>query len=88
MSEDTGRRIVVGVDGSPASKEALAWALEEARLRQATVEVVHAWSFPAVGVAAYGTTALPVIAPEDLEKAARATVGAVVDEMVLSLIHI
>ena len=38
--------IVVGVDGSAASKEALRWALDEARLRGASVRVVHAWAFP------------------------------------------
>jgi nucleotide-binding universal stress UspA family protein len=35
--------IVVGVDGSENSRQALRWALEEARLRQARVRVVHAW---------------------------------------------
>jgi nucleotide-binding universal stress UspA family protein len=38
-------RIVVGVDGSPASLEALDWAVREARLRGATLEVVHASFF-------------------------------------------
>ena len=37
--------IVVGVDGSEASGEALRWAAEEARLRSARVIAVHAWSF-------------------------------------------
>jgi nucleotide-binding universal stress UspA family protein len=39
-------RIVVGVDGSAASRQALDWALDEARFRRATVEVVHAWQMP------------------------------------------
>jgi nucleotide-binding universal stress UspA family protein len=39
-------RIVVGIDGSEASKEALSWALAEARLRGDTVEAVHAWTAP------------------------------------------
>lgn len=34
--------IVVGVDGSEESKAALRWALEEAKLRKASVRVVHA----------------------------------------------
>jgi nucleotide-binding universal stress UspA family protein len=38
--------IVVGIDGSPASAKALRWAAEEARLRDATVRAVYAWSFP------------------------------------------
>jgi nucleotide-binding universal stress UspA family protein len=34
--------IVVGIDQSPGSQRALEWALEEAKLRQATVRLVHA----------------------------------------------
>lgn len=37
------RRVVVGVDGSPASARALQWAIGEARRRGAELEVVHAW---------------------------------------------
>jgi nucleotide-binding universal stress UspA family protein len=37
--------IVVGVDGSEVSQEALRWAAEEARLRSARLVAVHAWSF-------------------------------------------
>ena len=40
------QRIVVGIDGSAGSRAALAWAVEEARLRHATVEAVRAWSWP------------------------------------------
>jgi nucleotide-binding universal stress UspA family protein len=39
-------RIVVGVDGSPASVLALRWALREARARGAPVEAVIAWRMP------------------------------------------
>lgn len=39
-------RIVVGVDDSPGGRAALKWALDEAALRHATLEVVHAWSLP------------------------------------------
>ncbi len=39
-------RIVVGVDGSDGSKAALAWALDEARLRTAELEVVCSYSLP------------------------------------------
>jgi nucleotide-binding universal stress UspA family protein len=35
-------KIVVGVDGSDASKDALRWAVEEAKLRRAEVAAVHA----------------------------------------------
>ena len=40
--------IVVGVDGSPASLEALRWALAEAAARGARLRAVHAWSHPFV----------------------------------------
>jgi len=43
------QRVVVGVDGSATAQRALHWALDEARLRKATVEVVHAWRPPIVG---------------------------------------
>jgi nucleotide-binding universal stress UspA family protein len=45
--------IVVGVDGSESSKEALRWALAEARMRGSRVLAVHAWSLPAVAAYAY-----------------------------------
>jgi nucleotide-binding universal stress UspA family protein len=40
--------IVVGVDGSPSSAEALRWAANQARLTAGTLRVVHAWSPPAI----------------------------------------
>ena len=42
--------MVVGVDGSDAAQPALDWALDEARRRQAAVEVVHAWTPPLLAV--------------------------------------
>jgi nucleotide-binding universal stress UspA family protein len=42
-------RIVVGVDGSEGSRNALRWALDEARLRQATVAAVHVWTPAFIG---------------------------------------
>jgi nucleotide-binding universal stress UspA family protein len=36
-------RIVVGVDASPGARTALTWAAAEARLRQAVLQVVHAY---------------------------------------------
>jgi nucleotide-binding universal stress UspA family protein len=38
-------RVVVGVDGSPDSADALVWAAHEARLRGARLEVVYALFF-------------------------------------------
>lgn len=37
--------IVVGVDGTPASDQALRWAMDEATLRNCPLHVVHAWTF-------------------------------------------
>ena len=45
-------RIVVGVDGSEEAAAALRWAAEEATLRGARVEAVHAWSYVPVTTAA------------------------------------
>jgi nucleotide-binding universal stress UspA family protein len=39
-------RIVVGVDGSYCSEEALRWALDQARLTGQPVEAVISWSIP------------------------------------------
>ena len=38
--------IVVGVDGSDGSLQALRWAIDEARLRGARLVAVHAWLAP------------------------------------------
>ncbi|MFD8596000.1 universal stress protein [Kitasatospora sp. NPDC059646] len=40
------RRIVVGVDGSPASVDALRWAVGQAHAVGAAVEAVTAWQHP------------------------------------------
>jgi nucleotide-binding universal stress UspA family protein len=45
MSTD---RIVVGVDGSPQSKEALRGAWRQAQLTGAQLEAVTAWAYPAM----------------------------------------
>ncbi len=66
--------IVVGVDGSESSQRALEWAAEEARLRRATLKVVHAWFDPFVpgyfvAPAVYEHAATEEVAQEVLEKA-------------------
>jgi nucleotide-binding universal stress UspA family protein len=48
------QRIVVGVDGSEPSKEALRWALSQARLVGASLDAVTAWRYPA----SYGLAAV------------------------------
>ncbi len=65
-------RIVVGIDGSDTARLALAWAVEEARIRRARLEVVHAWHMPSV-------TGYPWVAPtfdlDAFEAAAQRTVA-------------
>lgn len=61
VADGHGRVVVVGVDGSEASSRALAWAAQEACLRNAILRVVHAWNLPALSAAAY----LPPSAFED-----------------------
>ena len=56
--------IVVGVDHSAGAKAALRFALEEARLRQATLRVVHAWQFGYIGATTGLEGALPAVGGE------------------------
>jgi nucleotide-binding universal stress UspA family protein len=68
-------RIVVGVDGSPSSRNALRWAVRQARLTGAVVDAVHAWSAPST----FDMVPL-VVHPELLEKSAeQVLVDAVAD---------
>jgi nucleotide-binding universal stress UspA family protein len=43
------RRVVVGVDGSETSREALRWAADEALAHGSALHVVHAWDVPPIG---------------------------------------
>ena len=62
--------IVVAVDGSDGSREALRFAVEEARLRNAALRVVTAWSVPALAYG--GGYAVMAIDPVRYEDAATA----------------
>lgn len=75
-------KIVVGVDGSEPSKDALRWALEEARLRNAELVAVHAWQ-PVAAIPEPGPAPgfdMVNVLPE-VEEAAERLVNAVVDEV-------
>jgi nucleotide-binding universal stress UspA family protein len=51
-------RIVVGLDGSSASRDALSWALRQARLVRATIEAIVVWDWtPRYTVFPYGPPA-------------------------------
>ncbi len=69
-------RIVVGVDGSDNAQRALRWALEEARLRGWTLEVVHAWHYPYLGTTEIMPVSVDLVA---CEKAARQALDESVD---------
>ncbi len=50
MTSDADRqRIVVGVDGSPSSRAALAWAVRQAELTGASVDAVSRLALPGDG---------------------------------------
>lgn len=70
------RRIVVGVDGSPLSTDALRWAMGQAEITGATVDAVLAWDVPA----SYGMPVV-MVSDDDLadsaERALDATLGQV-----------
>jgi len=70
-------KIVVGVDGSSGSREALRWAFAEATLRNDALEVVIVWQYPI-------TASLPTFGamstPEDFNTDARTTLLAILAE--------
>ena len=72
-------RIVVGVDGSESSRDALRWAKTQADLTGAELVVVTAWSFP---IAAYPTLVgyVPMGDAFDLEVQSRSALESVVKE--------
>jgi nucleotide-binding universal stress UspA family protein len=65
-------RIVVGIDGSDTAQRALAWAVDEAKRRNAVLVVVHAWHVPYVG--GYPVTA-SAYDPALIEEAARSVLA-------------
>jgi nucleotide-binding universal stress UspA family protein len=73
--------IVVGVDNSLGAQAALAFSLEEARLRSAPLRVVHAWRFGYIG-AVGAECAVPVLGGDrrELRRAAAAELDAIVAE--------
>jgi nucleotide-binding universal stress UspA family protein len=71
--------IVVGVDGSEASKEALRWALEESRLRRSELRAVYAWLYPQIGGRGYIPPEL--LDPDLLRETAQERLDALVAEV-------
>lgn len=72
----TQSRIVVGVDGSPGSKDALRWAELQARRTGAGLDAVIAWEYPAF----FGWAP---VSPDDVDfaKVAEETLAAAVTQV-------
>jgi len=69
--------LVVGVDESAGSAEALRWAVAEAKLRKSPLRIVHAWEYPM----ASSITDLPI--DTDTLRAFKEQADNVIDEMLL-----
>lgn len=69
-------RIVVGLDGSPSSFDALEWAARQADFTGCTLEIVMTWQWPS----SYGW-AMPVPEDYDPEEDVRATLDAAVTRL-------
>lgn len=67
------RTIVVGTDASVDSIRALRWAVEEARLRETEIELVHAYPLPEF-------TAMPLVVSLPSEDQQQKAAEAVLDE--------
>ena len=70
--------IVVGIDGSDGSKGALAWAANEAKLRECTLRVAYCWQYPIY------VTSEPIYMPppdkDTIIESARVTAQQMVDD--------
>jgi nucleotide-binding universal stress UspA family protein len=76
------QQIVVGADGSDNAERALQWAMQEAKLRGATIRIVTAWHvpfaiYPSPGPAPPSTTSLE----DEMRQAAEAIAAAAAIEV-------
>jgi nucleotide-binding universal stress UspA family protein len=81
-TQGKAERVVVGVDGSPASAMVLAWAARYAAAMGSTIRVVMAWRYPAqVGPAPVGVAPASVSAEvernkrQELDKVIKSALG-------------
>ena len=82
-------KIVVGIDGSDASKDALRWAVEDARARGAEVVALHAYEAPVSVLDAAPAT--PIDLPGLVAEAqadAQQFVAKVVDEVIGNVVSV
>jgi nucleotide-binding universal stress UspA family protein len=80
-----GGRVVVGIDGSARSLDAMRWAAAEARARDAELEVVHAWRLPMVTTPPLGALPATVSA---LEESGRAVLDAALADPALTGVRV
>jgi nucleotide-binding universal stress UspA family protein len=78
--------IVVGIDGSNESLEALRWALGEARLRGTGLRAVRVWEYPFVAPSAEWTLGTPTpqpvaVDPQEVRHLAETQLAQVVSEV-------
>ncbi len=71
------KNIVVGVDGSEGSIEALRWAVDEAKLHGAKLRAVAAWEIPFM----YGAE-IVVLSLERIEDETRARLDKIIDDTI------
>ena len=76
VKETAMQHIVVGVDGSAASRRAFLWAVGQAHTCGAQVEAIHAWAVPDMGA---DPLAQALADQDDLEAQARRELDLVVD---------
>jgi nucleotide-binding universal stress UspA family protein len=78
-ANSTPRRIVVGVDGSPSSLDALRWAVHEAEITGDTVEAVIAWHY-SMAAGGYGWAPMALESDIDLRPVAEKALAEAVDK--------
>jgi len=81
MAAGIAPRIVVGVDGSPSSRGALRWAVQQARLTGGGVDAVIAWQVPTV-LQSTGWAPIYISEESDFEADARKRIDTVISEEV------
>ncbi len=83
MSAQSGdaSRIVVGADGSPASRAALRWAVRQAELTGATVHAVIAWQYP-LATGGYAWAPVAVLDSTDMQEVAEKALADEIGEVV------
>jgi nucleotide-binding universal stress UspA family protein len=80
-SQGAPERIVVGIDGSVDAQRALVWALAEARLRGAVLDVVLAWRYPSWSPPPHGAPGLAYSNLGRFEEACRRVLDAAVERV-------